>query len=242
MLWLAISLSSITAADTITLVADKWCPYNCTPGAEQPGFLVEIARRAFEQAGHKLEYRLMPWKRALVEAKKGNVNGVIGFTKRNVKGFVTTREKLVTAREVFFTKAGNPWKYHSVKSLEEIKRIGFPNGYHYNPEIDAYVKKGKNVYLVPGEHPLRSLVKMLLYNRIQAFPENANVVEYYLKQNGMTGKLVIAGEYSKSPIFIGFGLKSRTHKRDVAIISSGIQALQNSGQFDKIMGRYGLRD
>ncbi len=82
---------------------------------------------------------------------------------------------------------------------------------------------------------------MLLYNRILAFPENANVVEYYLKQNGLTGKLIIAGEYNRSPIFIGFGIKSRTHKRDVAIISSGIQTLQDDGEYDKIMSRYGLR-
>lgn len=115
-LWLAISLSSISAADTIILVADKWCPYNCTPETERPGFLVEIARRAFELAGHKLEYRLMPWKRAVTEAKRGNVNGIIGF-----------------------------------------------------------------------------------------------------------------------------GLKSSTHKRDVTIISAGIQSLQDSGEYDKIMDQYGLR-
>ncbi|MBT4265947.1 MAG: transporter substrate-binding domain-containing protein [Deltaproteobacteria bacterium] len=240
-LWLAFFFSSITVADTVILVADKWCPYNCTPGAEQPGFLVEIARKAFERAGHKLEYRLMPWKRAVAEAKKGNVNGIIGFTKKNVKGFITTQKELIIAREVFFAKAGSPWKYSSVRSLEEIERVGFPNGYHFTSDIDAYIKKSKNVYLIPGAEPLKSMVKMLLHNRIQAFPENAIVVEYYLKQNGLTGKLTVAGEYSRSPIFIGFGLQSATHKQDAAIISEGMQALQDSGEYDRIMKRYGLQ-
>jgi polar amino acid transport system substrate-binding protein len=51
----------VARADTITLHADEWCPYNCAPGSGMPGYAVEVAREVFEQAGHRLDYGLLSW-------------------------------------------------------------------------------------------------------------------------------------------------------------------------------------
>lgn len=47
-------------AETITIVADPWCPYNCEPGSDEPGFMVEIARRVFAEAGIEVRYETVP--------------------------------------------------------------------------------------------------------------------------------------------------------------------------------------
>ena len=50
-------------ADVITLRADEWCPYNCQPKSQNPGFIIEIAETVFKKAGHTIDYQVMPWAR-----------------------------------------------------------------------------------------------------------------------------------------------------------------------------------
>ena len=45
------------AADTISIRGDMWCPVNCDPKAERPGYMIEIAREVFEPKGHKIDYQ-----------------------------------------------------------------------------------------------------------------------------------------------------------------------------------------
>jgi polar amino acid transport system substrate-binding protein len=75
-------------ADVIRLRADLWCPYNCEPGADRPGYMVEIAREVFAAAGHEIEYRTLNWVRSLEEARHGTVDGVIAATAVEAAGFV----------------------------------------------------------------------------------------------------------------------------------------------------------
>ena len=42
--------SSFLKADTITITADEWCPYNCSQSVKDKGFLVDIFTYIFEKA------------------------------------------------------------------------------------------------------------------------------------------------------------------------------------------------
>ena len=48
----AVSQTWTTAAtaETVTLRADVWCPFNCEPDAASPGYMIEIAKAALEPA------------------------------------------------------------------------------------------------------------------------------------------------------------------------------------------------
>ncbi len=56
---------SPVGAETITLAADVWCPFNCNPGGDPPGYMVEVAKAVFEPRGHTVTYRVLPWARAV---------------------------------------------------------------------------------------------------------------------------------------------------------------------------------
>ena len=43
---------------TLVLAGDYWCPYNCHPDSEMPGYLVELIRTAFYIYRIHIEYRL----------------------------------------------------------------------------------------------------------------------------------------------------------------------------------------
>jgi hypothetical protein len=81
---------SILIADTTTLVAGNWCPYSGTPKIAQPVYTVEISRIGYERVGPKFTYDVLSWPRVAHEVRKGKHNGIIGFTKRNAAGVIST--------------------------------------------------------------------------------------------------------------------------------------------------------
>ena len=95
-LLLVVSSFSPISADTIIIGADEWCPINCEPGSERPGFLVETARAVFEKAGHNLEYVKMPWSRTLDEVRKGRINGAIGAYFQDAPDFIFPENLMVS--------------------------------------------------------------------------------------------------------------------------------------------------
>ena len=48
-LYFLIPLAAI--AETITLVADEWPPFNAVPNSQKEGLLVDVARTVFEEKG-----------------------------------------------------------------------------------------------------------------------------------------------------------------------------------------------
>ncbi len=64
-------------AETFTVVADFWCPYNCEPNAEPEGFGIDILRQAFEAKGITVEYILKPWDQALGVVESNQYHAVM---------------------------------------------------------------------------------------------------------------------------------------------------------------------
>ena len=69
---ITIVMSFNLTAETLIMKADEWCPYNCNPKDSNLGYMVDIAKAIFEPAGHKIEYQILTWARAKVEASEGS--------------------------------------------------------------------------------------------------------------------------------------------------------------------------
>lgn len=81
-----LSLSSIAlAAETITIAADAWPPFNGEPKSESEGYMIDIAREAFGAAGYEVDYKILSWKRALNLTREGEIDGVVGASKRDAQ-------------------------------------------------------------------------------------------------------------------------------------------------------------
>lgn len=148
-LWLPV----MAAGDVITIRADEWCPYNCEPHSDAPGFMVEIAIRIFEEKGHTVDYAIMPWARAIQDTRKGKYNAIIGAGKEDAPDFVYPDIEQAQMVNVFYVKAGVPWTYQGVASFAG-KVLGVIKDYTYIEEIDTYInentKNSKQVQIVPN--------------------------------------------------------------------------------------------
>jgi polar amino acid transport system substrate-binding protein len=65
-------------ADTITVRADTWMPYNGEPNSDRPGYCIEMLKVIFEPMGYKIDYQIEPWTRATANAEAGKIDAIIG--------------------------------------------------------------------------------------------------------------------------------------------------------------------
>lgn len=132
MLW----ASSSIMADTITLRADEWCPYNCTPNSSQIGYMIEIAKEIFESAGHQIDYQTLNWARAIEETRAGKFNGIVGAAKGDAPDFIFPTEALGVSVNAFVTGKDNSWTFTGIESLNG-KTLGVIRNYSYGDTINA---------------------------------------------------------------------------------------------------------
>lgn len=241
--------SSVSAkAETITIVADSWCPYNCEPGTEKPGYMIEIAQKVFEKQGISVEYSILPWTRAIDETRAGKHTAIVGAAHEDSPDFVFPEANQGRSQEGFFVKKGSAWRFNGIESLEGIS-IGAIAGYAYNDVINDYIEKNKDefksVQLAYGDDALNANVKKLLLGRIGALVENVDVMAQYINENNKGEEIEFAGSPPtdvQSKLYIAFSPANPNAKKYADILSQGTKAMRESGELKEIMARYGLEE
>ncbi|MDO3381260.1 substrate-binding periplasmic protein [Gilvimarinus algae] len=241
-------LTACVRAETITLVADQWCPYNCDPAAERPGFMVEIAQRAFAAEGIEVVYLTLPWLRALQATAHGSYDAVIGASVIEARGFVFPDIEQARMRNGIWALQGRAWQYAGVDSLKQV-RLGATGGYSYGPAVERYLNHPDNaagVTLLFGDEPLSRGISMLKRGRLDALLEDEQVMRYALRQSGEENALVLAGlventdEFSK--IYIAFSSARENSDKYARILSEQTRRLRQSGELHDILAHYNLTD
>lgn len=232
-------------AATIRLVADEWCPYNCAPEADRPGYMIEIARRVFAEAGHTVEYRNLPWTRSIAEARRGNYEGIVGTTPEDAPDFVFPAQAMGMSASAFWVRAGSDWRYEGLESLDRVS-LGVIGGYAYFDALNAYIEQHKRttarIRPAYGEDAFEKQMSALAQGRIDAFVEDRHVVNYYLYEKGAAGRFKEAGEEVAVPIHIAFSPSLPQAREYADLLGAGVARLRASGELAKILARYGLQD
>jgi len=244
---LFVTSTSSGFADTITLRADTWCPYTCSPESDRPGFMIEIAKAVFEPAGHKIDYSLMNWARAVSETKKGKFNAVVGANTADVPGFILPKSPQGMSVNYFWTPKDSTFTYNGIESVKG-KKVGVINGYSYGgDELDKPIANHHPSFVVlPGDDALVKLIKMTDAKRIDAFVENPYVLEYLLSteqtqfQNKF--KAVSKNIVSEPELYIAFSPEKAESKKYAQMLTEGMKQLRKSGKLKSILQKYKIKD
>lgn len=248
--WICLVMSQASAVrgDTIRLVADPWCPYNCAPGAEHSGFMVEIAQRVFQSHGHEIEYHQRPWVRALQDTRNGDFHGVIGATKLEAPDFIFPELAQGQMANAFWTLTDSPWQYRESTSLEG-QRLAVIAGYSYGEAIESLLQdKRYRPYITElhGGTPLRNGLRMLERGRIQVLLEDEHVMRYQLSQTGQSGKFKHAGHVPAQTeavrVYIAFSPLHDASADYARLLTEGVARLRASGELEHILANYGVSD
>lgn len=233
-------------ADEVVIAADLWCPYNCVPGSDQPGYMVEIAAKAFESAGHKLVYKTMPWARALADAGAGKIAGVFGASPEEARDLLYPQQPVGQSRNVLAVPVGSPFVWSSVGALEGVA-LGTIQDYSYGATLDGYIKANaanpSRIQSMGGDAPLQANLRKLMAGRIGATVDDANVLAYTLKTENLTGSLrLVDVSDAPSPLFIGLSPKHGKAAEYAARLDKTVASLRASGELSILLARYGLKD
>ena len=233
-------------AETITIVADEWPPFNAEPNSGAEGYMVDVARAAFEPRGISVVYRTVPWKRAITDTRNGVYTGVIGASRTDAEGFVFPAEELARNYLAFYVKRGIPWRFQGLESIQKIT-LGVIGGYDYrvwlNTYIDANRRNPDRVQVMTGDMPLERNLKKLLTGRIDVVVDTEAAIRWVAKRMGVLDEIEVAG-YGDEPAYcyIAFSPSLPESRTYAEILSEGIAELRANGGLREILDRYGVGD
>jgi polar amino acid transport system substrate-binding protein len=233
-------------AEHIVMAGDPWCPYTCEADAAQQGYLVDLAREILSSHGHTLEYKVLPWSRAIEEARRGDVAGIIGAYTEDAPEFFFPAVQQSMVLDTFFVLKDKDWRYSGEESLLS-QRVGIIKDYAYSDEFLAYLEKyandGTKIEEADGEEALHTNIRKLLRARIDVIPEVAAVFWYHAAQLDVTDKFKPAGTSGQlKPLYIAFAPSNPKAEEYARLISEGTQRLRASGELAKILSQYSLKD
>ncbi|MDY6840431.1 MAG: transporter substrate-binding domain-containing protein [Pseudomonadota bacterium] len=206
--WILLASSGSAEERTVTLVGDRWCPFNCKGlPDENRGLLVERAADALAEEGIGVAYDELPWSRAIIEVRNGNYDAIVGTGLSETPDFYFPPEPLAIARHSFYTLPSSSWKYQGLESLQAI-RIGVIQDYSYGGLYDSYIKENRNednqIVILRGDEVLPRLIKMLELGRIDALVAEERVLNYHFRSKGERNRLRYAGLANKEELYVGF--------------------------------------
>ncbi len=233
-------------ADEISIRADEWCPYNCVPGTEKPGYMIEIARAVFEPAGHRVDYQLLNWARSIEWAETGKINAIVGAGKDEVPHFIFPDNDMGYVQNAFFVKKENPWRFSGVDSLSEI-RLGLIEDYSYGELFEEYIEKHRGtsrVQFVGGKEALEKNIRKCLAGRIDAILEDESVFRYRADALGVSDRFVFAGndgpKDTEDFVYIAFSPVHPKSREYAELLTDGLREIRTDGRLQKILSRYGI--
>ncbi|WP_108652002.1 substrate-binding periplasmic protein [Dongshaea marina] len=230
-------------AATITVVADRWEPYNGEPKSSRPGYAIEIVEKIFQSAGHEISYSLLPWKRAIQLTRQGRYNAIIGSYKEDAPDFIFPEEEIGISDNAFFVRKGEPWRYQGLESLKG-KTIGLIMGYNYGQELDPFLQRHTQyIQYAYGADPLEININKLLYKRFDLLLENSIVLTHKASRMGVSNDIEYAGRTEHiHKIYLAFSPRDNQSTNYAALVTRGIRELRQSGVLQQILDRYGLKD
>lgn len=239
----ALALSIPVLADQVSIRADVWYPMNGDPGSGNQGFMIDIAEKVLTANGHTLDYKAMPWERALDQVRAGKFDCVVGAYKSDAPDFVFPQEHWGLDSTGVFVRADDSFQYTDLASLTG-RKVGVIKGYAYDDDLNNAIASDKKTFkAAAGGNALESNIKKLTGKRLDSVIESTAVFSAKASEIGMVDKTKLAGVIGdKSPIYIACSPNKPSSGGLVKMFDEGLAKLRASGELASIMGKYGMSD
>lgn len=234
-------LLSVQEADaqTLTFAADKWCPVNCDPGSERPGYMVEIVEAILEPKGYDIRYVTLNWPRALLYTRAGRFDAVFGALKGGAPDFVFPSEPQGKTEIGFFVRKSSNWQFTSENSLQD-KRVGLIRDYAYGDELETLLASRTRRTYAGGDEPLKINMLQLKAGRIDILVEDVSVFHHTARDLGLEKEFRLEKSFAREDIYAAFSPAKPASVRLAKMLNAGMQELRANGSLRRIMQKYGL--
>jgi len=231
--------SRVCAGDKIIVLAHEtsWAPHY-GKGLKQGGYTVEIIKEALKRVGYELETVWLPWKRAQVEAARGDYDGLGAsyYNEERANKFAYS-DPIATTEVVFFKRTEDDIKYSNLEDLKPYK-IGTGFGYGYpEPFVKAdYLKKIE-------AYELKTNITRLLHKRIDLIIGSRKAILFYLKQkypDRINSLEILGNPLETLSLYVLFSKKKPDYKQKIEDFNRGLKMIKEDGTYHKIIKNHGL--
>lgn len=233
-------------AERLEVVADVWCPFNCQPDAPLPGYVVELLKAVFP--GDSIDYRVLPWKRALLQTRNGLSSAAIAATQDMAvqEHLQIGQEPIGYSYDCLYVAAGNAVKYQGrADDLNSLSRVGIALGYEYTEGLGEWLARPGNktkVFSESGDEPAARNLRRLSDGYLDGMIEDLSVMNYLLLNSEFAGRVLSVGCNQSLPLYVAFAPQQAKGAARAAQLDQGIVALRESGELTRILAKYGLQD
>jgi polar amino acid transport system substrate-binding protein len=229
---------------SLSIVADEWCPFNCSKDSLDQGFVIDMTKEILGAVGFDIDYRTQAWTSALDDVKAGRRDAVVGASREEAQGLVMVEEPFGENKNCFYTRLADPFVYSSVAALP-VRRIAIAAGYLYGEPLDSYIASNRpnfnRIQMVTGEQPLLINIRKLESRRVDTVIENMQVMDYSLRKYRISG-IRLAGCDAPTPIYMAISPKRDDAGKVASMLAIGIRKMRQSGKMRELLARYGLSD
>lgn len=231
---------------TLVIAGDYWCPYNCLPNSESPGYLIELIKKALYIYRIDVEYRIMSWNDAIRLAEKGEIDAIVGINDFKGRNLVSTSLPLEYSMTDAFTRNDTEWVYDGIDSLRG-KKLGIVMSGVMDEMIKHYI--GINYPINPDAFSVQEeknavieSIADLIDGDSDVYIEDSRVIQSYIKENGLDPYIRNAGHVGKikAPVYIAFSKSLPNVTKYIEYFTDGLASLKATGEFDSLRLKYNM--
>ncbi len=243
-IWIAIFLccwadAKAYSKDKIIISIDEFPPY-FTKEFKDNGFLAKSITEIFSSQGIDVEFRYLPIKRAVRNAKEGRIDGIAGsFEKAEFEKDFIFSESLIVNTISFFYLISSEFEWSNYEDLKGFK-VGATLGYDYGKEF--HNAEAKRIIEVEKSTKNIQNFNKLLRNRIQLFPMSTLPGYVLLYKNFDSIEINRITNHSKpvyfTHIFLMLNKNDNKNSKYLTLFNRTLKEFKKSGKFNQYFDEY----
>lgn len=227
---------SISADPNVIRVGSSEFPYIFEEKEKSlVGIGPDIITLIYKESNSSVSYHNYPWKRALKQLERGDLDVIIGAykTSKRSKVFIFTERPFYEDRIVLYTNASNPRKWDgNIISLRK-KRVAIVNGWSYGEKTDNELK---NFNITKTESAYKCLT-IAAKGRVDFCLMNYRDASGEIKKSKI--KNVIQNEHILGTAGVYFAFSKKYFDDDLYNrFNKSLNKLINNGKVSKIVEKY----
>jgi polar amino acid transport system substrate-binding protein len=206
-----------------------------------------MLQAVFEHGGMAVRYEIVPWNRALVNAREGKAGAMIGVSQHeaDIHGLLIGREPIGNSNDCLYVHAGSRIRFNHVEDLNALGSVAIVAGYAYDDGFGEWLARPENkrkIITEKGENSGEVSAKNLAIGRVDGVIEDGAVMAMIIRKLGLEAKIAAAGCDKAVPVYVAFSPKLANVQEIIKQFDDGVIELRQSKQLEKILGRYGQVD